>query len=113
MPNNLTWRRCANCGQLTLVPASANVCWQCGAPCPDHDREPRAEAGGPGLSGGIPGAGPGLPFAFAGGAVNQIGPSAAASNLPPAKPRFMDLSPADDLIAKRLLTSVFPDGFEG
>ena len=37
MPNNLTWRRCGNCGQLTLVPVSANVCWQCGAPCPDRE----------------------------------------------------------------------------
>lgn len=29
---NLVWRRCSGCGQLTLVPASASVCWQCGTP---------------------------------------------------------------------------------
>lgn len=29
---NLVWRRCGGCGQLTLVPASASVCWQCGTP---------------------------------------------------------------------------------
>ena len=109
MPNNLTWRRCTNCGQLTLVPVNADVCWQCGAPCPG----PRPDAGATAPAGGL-----GFPsIVDFGRAADQrraapASPPAADRNLPAPRPRWMDLTPADDATARRLLASVFPDGFE-
>ncbi len=90
MRDNLTWRRCATCGQLTLVPAAAEACWQCGAPIA---AQPAAGATRPPL---------GRPAA----------PTRADLNLPAPPPRFLDLTPDDDLVARRLLASVFPEGVE-
>ena len=87
MRDNLTWRRCATCGQLTLVPAAAEACWQCGAPIAAR---PAAGDGGPPR---------GRPAA----------PTRADLNLPPRLPRALDFTAADDLVARRLLASVFPD----
>ena len=109
MPNHLTWRRCTSCGQLTLVPASANVCWQCGAPCPERAvDQPAADLVSDG-SLGIEGQ---LPFAFGQIETFRSGDRAAAADLPIAAPpaRFLDLSPTDNETAHRLLASVFPDG---
>ena len=89
MRNNLTWRRCATCGQLGLVPAVAEACWQCGAP---SMARPVAGDGWTPLHG--------------------AGPGRADLDPPAPRPRFTDLSPADDLVARRLLAIVFPDGVE-
>ena len=111
MPNNLTWRRCTNCGQLTLVPVNADVCWQCGAPCP----EPRSSADS-GTAAPVGGLGFPSIVDFGRAANQRLGapapPSTTQWNLPHPRPRWMDLTPADDAIARRLLASVFPDGFE-
>lgn len=121
MSNGLVWRRCPACGQLTLVPATANVCWQCGAPHAGHrpqsdafggeDFTPASDlpAGGP-----IPGVGPGLSFGLPRGqepwwSVHRLGvertPSVRRSSAP-------TLTAAEEAIAHRLLSSVFPDGIE-
>jgi len=119
MPTKLVWRRCGTCGQLTLVPVSANVCWQCGAPLPEPGTgsDPSAEASaddvGP-LAGQERMAWP--PFPFVGnrdrdsGDPDQLDPRLTERNLPPPKPRPMDLTPEDDAVATQLLESVFPDG---
>jgi hypothetical protein len=83
---------------LTLVPASTETCWQCGAPCSGHEasvQDARGER---------------LPWA----PQNQDAPLGAASNqYLPAPPRhFTDLTPEDDIVAYRLLASVFPEGVE-
>jgi hypothetical protein len=113
MPNNLTWRRCGNCGQLTLVPVSANVCWQCGAPCPDREsgHPAPADAAPPDPA---PAVAPGFPIGFAPAAEPSPGvaPSPADLNLPAPRPSFMALTPQDDAVARRLLASVFPDGVD-
>jgi hypothetical protein len=106
MPSKLVWRRCGTCGQLTLVPATANVCWQCGSPLvdgPGGDNNPLADRALPGQA---PGFGP-----FGGDAPRPFGGFAPAdASLPPPKPRPMDLTPEEDARARRLLASVFPDG---
>jgi hypothetical protein len=108
MPNHLTWRRCTSCGQLTLVPASANVCWQCGAPCPDGDgHQPMGDL----LANGSLGIEGPAPFAF--GQLEIVRPAEyAAADLPAASSpaRSIGLSSTDNETAHRLLTSVFPDG---
>ncbi len=119
MATRLVWRRCGTCGQLTLVPVSANVCWQCGAALP----EPRGDVDpntGRGSVDGQPGEFPApiawTPFSSAenlghpSAEPNPLDPTPVERNLPPAKPHFMDLSPDDDAVAARLLESVFPDG---
>ena len=75
MCNRPAWRRCAACGQPTLVPATARAHRQRGSPTRS-----------------IPPA-----------------PTPADLNLPP-HPRAMDLSPADDAVARCLLASIFPEG---
>jgi hypothetical protein len=83
MRDNLTWRRCLTCGQLTLVPATAESCWHCGASM------------APPSAGDLAGPSPALGPAAEGGA-----------------PRFGGLSPEEDAVAKRLLASVFPEGIQ-
>jgi hypothetical protein len=115
MPNNLTWRRCGNCGQLTLVPVSANVCWQCGAPCPDRGSGEHTDAADAAPTGPAPAVGQGVPFGFGHASDPRAGataPSPADLNLPPPRPSFMTLTPQDDAVARRLLASVFPDGVD-
>ena len=84
MRDNLTWRRCLTCGQLTPVPAATDPCWHCGASM-------------------IPPTGGHL-----------AGPSARAGLRPDGgdTTRLRHLGPADDAVAKRLLASVFPDGID-
>lgn len=98
---NLTWRRCPACGQLTLVPASAETCWQCGAPIAGRPTENAAGHAARASS----------PFRPA-----EISPPPASTpadlNLPPPRPKFMDLTAEDDVIARRLLATVFPDGVD-
>ena len=119
MPTKLVWRRCGTCGQLTLVPVSANVCWQCGAPLvePPHESDPPSGADPlEGQADDAPAPIAWHPFAFTDHAGSRPeapkSPDQAAieRNLPPAKPRAMDLTPDDDAIAHRLLESIFPDG---
>ena len=105
IPHNLTWRRCPSCGQLTLVPVNAAACWHCGGPITARS--------GPGAAAPPPapqppsGVDPSLPHVrgFDLGAV-------ADRNLPAPAPRPMDLTPADDAMARRLLASVLPTGVE-
>ena len=84
MRDNLTWRRCLTCGQLTPVPAMAESCWHCGASM-------APPTGG-----------------------NLACPSAGAGLRPDGEDttRFRDLGSADDVAANRLLASVFPDGLD-
>ena len=111
MSNHLAWRRCAACGQLTLVPVTAESCWQCGAPLAARPAE-RDDAA-PNAAAGPPGAGSVFGAGFARSRAPSVEPPSAADlNLPMPRPRFMDLSPDDDLVACRLLESVFPDGVE-
>ena len=110
MSNHLAWRRCAACGQLTLVGVAAESCWQCGAPLASRPLE-SSDTTAPNATSGPVGDG----FAFGAGfglsrAPFPEPPSAADSNLPPPRSRCMDLTPADDLVACRLLESVFPHG---
>jgi len=118
MANGLVWRRCPVCGQLTLVPATADVCWQCGALHAGH-RPPRdADGITPATStpaeGPIPGVGPGLAFGLARGqdpswSVHRVG----AERTPPIRGSSATmLTAAEEAIAHRLLASVFPDGME-
>ena len=106
MQNNLTWRRCTNCHQLTLVPVSANVCWQCGAPCPERG------PGGYGEADAVDAAGveAGFPVIFGRAAEpwTIAAGSPAELNLPAPGPRYGAISAADDARARRLLASVFP-----
>ena len=110
MPSKLVWRRCGVCGQLTLVPATANVCWQCGSPLGEGpgksaDDNPLADRALP--APGFGSSDPDVPRPLGGFA------APADASLPPPKPRPMDLTPEDDERARRLLTSVFPDGEVG
>ncbi len=80
---NLIWRRCGACSQLTLVPVSAQVCWQCGAPidsAPPH--------GSP-IDGSV---------------------SDWHSMAPAPADESAVLTPDEDAAANRLLASVFPHG---
>ncbi len=119
MPTKLVWRRCGTCGQLTLVPVNANVCWQCGAPLNDPRGEPDPNPGSASADAQpeeFPERIAWPPFSFAenlspqSDEPNPLDPRAIDRNLPPAKPRPMDLSPEDDIVATQLLDSVFPDG---
>jgi hypothetical protein len=55
---------------------------------------------------------PASPAATAVPDVSFAATSPVDPNLPPAGPRLLDLTPADDAVAYRLLASVFPGGVE-
>lgn len=119
MSTKLVWRRCATCAQLTLVPVSANVCWQCGAPLPepvDGDHLSAESDPALGKADALPQRPWWPPFSRPGEIDHhptereRIDPSLVERNLPPAKSRPMALTPEEDAVATRLLESVFPDG---
>ncbi len=120
MPSNLVWRRCPTCGQLTLVPATANLCWQCGAPCPDPGRDPRPSAGGAPTTtdSAFPSAGVGSDLderlerapAARRSLPGSIAPTSRRPRVVPSP--GTTLTAAEDAIARRLLGSVFPNGIE-
>ena len=111
MSNHLAWRRCAACGQLTLVPATAESCWQCGAPLVSRPEASDDQSAANPRPGSHPAG-----SAFGGFGAARASAAGAASpadlNLPPPRPRFMDLTAADDIVARRLLESVFPHGVD-
>ena len=115
MASGLIWRRCQACGQLTLVPATANVCWQCGAP----SAGPRSPTGAgaeevdeaTSLIGdrSMPGVGPGLGFGLGRGMRGEPWWLEAEERGPVSRPREA-LTATEAATAERLLASVFSGG---
>ena len=110
MPHRLTWRRCTHCGQLTLVPVSANVCWQCGAPCPGGEPQDHGAEANP-HDDQSPGRYP-RPTSVEAWMVQLSDGAGLDIDSTTRVTPVTGLSAADDQVARRLLASVFPDGFE-
>jgi hypothetical protein len=89
MPDELIWRRCGTCQQLSLVSLSANLCWQCGAALPKPNEADTAQLAQRRRSARDPGA-PRLLVA-----------------VPASSGR---LTAGEDAVARRILARAFPNG---
>lgn len=89
----LFWQRCPRCGRLTLSRLGATTVCDCARDIPGPASRPQASTPLP------TGATPALP-------VSSPIPA------PPPAPSLALLTPEQDAAARRLLASVFPDGFD-